>query len=97
MCDFIKRLFGGEDENAAQLLGLFRQQQAETKRANELAAQAAKDAKARAAAAMTPPADREDVRAAAERRMRRLLGSRTPDEITSLGAAPVAYKVLMGQ
>lgn len=98
MCDiggFISKLFGGGGGND-QLLGLFRQQQDQTRRANDLAEQSARDAKARAAAALASPADSEDARRASERRIRRLLQSRGPEAVTSLGAAPVSYKVLMG-
>jgi hypothetical protein len=96
MCDFIKKLFGGGDDNSAELLGLFRKTQQEQSRANDLAETAARDAKARAAAAMVSPADSEEARLASERRIRRLIQTRGSDEVTSLGAAPVSYRALMG-
>ena len=95
MCEFIKRLFGGGGDSG-ELLGLFRSQQDQQRRANDLAEASAKDAKDRAAAALASPADSEEARRASERRIRRLLQGK-PEAATALGAAPVSYQVLMGQ
>lgn len=73
-----------------------RQQRDEASRANALAEDAARDAKERAAAALASPADSEEARRASERRIRKLLQTRSPADTTQLGAAPVAYNVLMG-
>lgn len=89
---FLGNLFGGNNQTA-QLLGLM---QAKTSAANDLAEQAAKQAREQAAAAMAPAIDSEAARQKSEQRMRRLIASRTPDEIMNTGNAPVATKMLMG-
>lgn len=95
MCKFLSSLFGGSDNS--EYLAILRDQQAQAKRANDLAVDAADEARKRAEAALVNPADSESARKASESRQRRLLQSRGPFLSQGLGTAPVAYKSLLGQ
>lgn len=95
MCDFLRRLFGGGDED--RLRAQLSEQQAQTRSANEAAAAAAEQAQRSAAAALVLPADNDAARRASERRMRQLLqGGPVGSGVQNFGAAPVSYNVLFG-
>jgi hypothetical protein len=94
MCDFLRKLFGGDDQSA-EMLALMKEQQASAKYAADVAAEEGKAARVQAQQSMLSPLDSESARRASETRMRRLLGlGGAPQPM--LGAAPVSYKLLMG-
>lgn len=92
---FLNRAFG-LGGRADELERLFAVRQAEADAANARAEAAARTAQDMLRASMVDPLDSEEARRKSERKQRSLLAAQQPD-LGDLGAAPVGYKLLMGQ
>ena len=93
MGDFISRLLGLQDTSGLE--AAMRQQTAEAKRTTDLALSVQTKAQEQAALALVSPADSESARVASENMLRRRRVGAAPD-ITDMGPAPIAYKMLTG-
>lgn len=98
MCDFIKRMFTAPGTGAMDaVMASMASNMGKQNELQDRVLQQQKDAAAAAAAAMTPVADSESARQAAESRQRKLIAASPGRGAAKTGDAPLGYRFLMGE